>query len=256
MDDSKLFGAGDAPVWDLAPASEVRRRGQQRVRRRRAAIGAAGAVLSALVVVPLHAIGFNPLSDPPDRARDVAVASDPALPEPALEDGWLQGVPADVVLDAGMTGGRTEVLRGQEASIAVGDCEAVRLPTRGSVVTQGSHGSDLAATERRVLTVFEDGARAEDAYGALRRSIAPCVRRGWDAEQMVAVETGSRGFVWASVFRRAQSAGAYVLSVQVGNSVLVATGAMEEAGPRAEVPVPRPLLQTVRTLCAFDRDPC
>ncbi|WP_205470867.1 hypothetical protein [Nocardioides sp. SYSU D00038] len=258
----------DPPVWDLPPAAEVRRRGQDLSRRRtRTALGAALGT-AALVAVPTFLVagaggGGTPVADGPGpRSASSSVATDPGPGGP-----WLSRVPAGLDVTAGMTtaGGRPVVsdlddVDAVRSSLSCGEAQWVPgLPPGVSdlrlAVGDGARGS----REDRLLLVYADPAGAGAALAEVRQTAGVCGEGPDGREAAVADDVRGAGAEesWAFVVS-AGSRTESVLAVRVGNAVLLDHTSSATARPAGSVGdwLAGRVRPVVDGMCVFAADPC
>ena len=166
----------DRPTWALAPAAEIRRRGDRRRRRHRAGAAVAGAGLTLATVLP------------------VALLSGGG-PGPVAAEPRVTSVPDDFPIGSGMTAA-PQVRGGGSVDGAVdevplcGDLswaeQIRRQATDGLLATDGTGRRG----EQRLLLLFADDATAERALRSVRRAAARCATFP-GADAVVAVRVGN-----------------------------------------------------------------
>jgi hypothetical protein len=168
LDDDLFAGFKNegSPVNPL-PVSEVRRRGD-RMRRRNTALATVGGVAAALVVIatPIAVVADQSSPEQPDPP----IATQPAPPE------WLQEIPGDLDVAAGLDGAETTD-EPAVASIAIcGETafDALTGPVDVAGATRpGDQNTDDGGTQRTVA-LYADDAAARQAADRLRDGAAGC----------------------------------------------------------------------------------
>lgn len=257
-----------APVWDLAPASEVRRRGQVRARRRRARRTTLAALATAVVVGVPAALAAS------GGGGSVVVAGDTSTPtssptstsSTAAPGGWRTTVPAGLDLAAGMsTAHGAPVVSRPGRGPAVRDpasCGAARwaqgLPA-GATDLLLAVGPDAGGTsERRTLVLYPDARAAGAAYDAARGAGATCSAGEAGTEVAVTDDVAGPGAdqSWGYVVTGTGTESHTV--VRTGNAVLVehATSADRLAPGALDGWLRDRVAPVVRELCAFAEESC
>lgn len=155
-----------SPVNPL-PASEVRRRGD-RMRRRNTALTTVGGVAAALVVIatPIAVVANQSSSEQPDPP----IATRPAQPD------WLQEIPADLDVAAGLEGAETS---DEPAVASIEVCGETAFDAGVGTVDvagatrPGDPNTDDGGT-KRTLALYADDVAAAAAAAQLREAAASC----------------------------------------------------------------------------------
>ncbi|MTB94928.1 hypothetical protein GGQ22_07500 [Nocardioides sp. zg-579] len=234
------------------PAAEVRRRGDRR-RRRTTALATVGGVAAALVAV---GVPLGLARSGADDGREIS----PAPPATS----WLQEVPAEYPLAAGLRGGPVE----DEGVRDLDQCAADTWDLGRSVARADASTGDVEGFHGRTLAVYADADAATAALRRVRTTVEGCAADpvgplsyvvtdedpgGAEAETVVVVEQAETepGLLSDLTLTRLS---------RDGNAVLVDQAYTSAGGPDALDQVSRLLLEESalpRTaLCVFDAQPC
>lgn len=215
-----------SPVNPL-PASEVRRRGD-RMRRRNNTLAAVGGVAAALIVVA------TPVAVVTQQGNDEPAPPIATQTTEAPQVSWLQEIPADLPLTAGLADGAETseepgvpllTLCGQTAFDA--DLQMVDV---AGVIARGTPNSDEPELSR-TLALYSDASTAEQAVDRLRDAVEACpseVGAGGDTirhELITSELDADESFLYTDSYVAAgedfpQGISYYVV-VRTGNAVLV-----------------------------------
>ncbi|HTW18125.1 MAG TPA: hypothetical protein VMF51_23570 [Nocardioides sp.] len=166
LDDDLFAGFKNegSPVNPL-PASEVRRRGD-RMRRRNTALATVGGVAAALVVIatPIAVVADQSSPEQPDPP----IATRPAPPE------WLQEIPGDLDVAAGLDGTETT---DEPAVASIAICGETAFDAGAGTVDVAGAAYEETGTEHsigRTLALYPDDAAAGAAMNDLRDATEAC----------------------------------------------------------------------------------
>lgn len=260
---------------DSLPASEVRRRGDLR-RRRRAATVAVGAALAAtLAVLPFTTFGEPP---PPEPATPPTTAEPTTDPNP---DGsgpiseWRTEIPDDFTLEPqieGYTEARTWVV--DDDAIGVGTIELCGMATFDTdgvldrLAADAAPDGESADAAGRELRVYTDDGAAEEAIRRVEDAVAACPKEEVDGAvwthlpMTVSGTPGEQHVAFSRTFEvDGQTAPGVELwaLVRVGNAVLgfflsLDHGDLSSGVPIAEITTP--LAAVTGSLCVFSPGGC
>ena len=228
------------------PPSEVRRRGD-RIRRRNNALAAVGGVAAVtLIAVPVALFAADNRTDSSPQ---------PARPSPSVT--WVQEIPADFPLAAGLPRATTSDSYEQQAVPVCADAAWTPggVDVRQAVQTESEGGWD------RTVAVYatEDAASLERTQLAARVEQCAAATDG-KARSTEVVDSGADALVYVDHLSGAGDMYAYRV-LQVGNALLVDTTNAMGGGDPAVVQATADLIEekstgVVDAMCVFSADPC
>ncbi|MDN4173698.1 hypothetical protein QWY28_12125 [Nocardioides sp. SOB77] len=251
IEDLQHFRSEGTTVNPL-PASEVRRRGD-RMRRRNTALATVGGVAAALVAI---AVPVGIAQSGADPRPDIS----PAPPAVA----WLQEVPAEFPLTAGLRGGPV-------GDAGVRDLEQCAADTWGldrAVARADASVGDVEGFRGRTLAVYADADAAAAALEGVRATVAGCAEdpAGSLGYTLDDEDTGTAGAETVVVAEQAEldpgslSDLTFTRLSRDGNAVLVDQAYTTAGGSDVVEQASRLLLEDSalpRTaLCVFAAQPC
>lgn len=242
------------PSWDLAPPAQVRRRGEQLTRRRRARAAIAGVGAVALLTVPAAAtIGTHYADSGTGAAAPSAQPREGVSPDRS----WLTAVPATFDLARGLPGTALSATPEDDMTSRVTACGRARwiaVVPADATDAQAVTATDPAGSRAgRLLVLYPDDAAARDALHDLRRFARSCSGSGDAGDLGLGPGIESWGYD-AAAHPGAES----VLAIRVGNALLVnrAEGPASSAGVTDLDRLSIQSVDVVRQMCVFAETRC
>lgn len=262
MREQHSIGEAAGPVWDLAPASDIRRRGELRIRRRRFVHVAAAVVAVVAAALAGPVVMWSGVTAPGD-----VIAGTGSHEVSSGDTRHLQaGSPSTIDLATGMRSPRVAMVNGRDERMlsTVTVCSdaawAERQADVASLITVAS-GSDAAGSpERRVLLSYPDERSARDALEGVRRTAATCATDG-ARERTILLAVGDEPETWSWVHVVSSGAGlgrgGSLLAARVGTTVLISQRATDAAASAStEDRLSYDVLQVLQDMCEQSTGPC
>lgn len=250
--DRQLTGSG-APVWNLAPPAEIRRRGDRRVLRHRVCASMGATVLGTLAAVALITPGreSTPVANQGQPAAEgtTRLAEDPAEALARGMDVSNLSTRASLEDFSGFITCEGDSWRGPDA------IAPIRV-----VAARGSN--EDGSREARALAVFADPTSAQRAASDLRRFATACTSESSSNDRMIAMRVEDHESRWLYLRlvetdrRRTDGLGRLAI-MRIGRSLLVARLTNTSGGrPQADRVVSSELAEIAAELCDGESASC
>jgi hypothetical protein len=248
------------PVWDLAPAAEIRRRGEVRARHRRLTFAAGALALAALGSAPVAA-GLHAANE-----TSVAHESTQVLEVDDGVDDAAQRVVGAASLELGIQPATLQMGREDDARSHLATCDGSSLMDfgrgRAAQTTAASGMNEEGRLERRALAVFSSEDAALAALRTLTTTARQCAADAEFKDHTLALQVDAELSRWSylSLVRADGSlmGGLNELSfVRVGRAILVvqSDGMVADAIP-GQGTVSTSVLNIVSGMCIYTRGGC